>query len=105
MRVNPFTEARPYLWNGEGLGGKLTKRYLCYCLLSAYEAESIDLISYQTAKHMILSRLGHDYPTVESFLCAGHNIPLSQLTQPVVQSYRFLWLADLEKLWNQGERV
>lgn len=112
MRSNPFTDARPYLSNGE-LGEQVTvassiakkQKYLCLCLLMAYRDAAIVTADFELAKTMVYTRLGASYACVESFLCNEAHIPLGQLTPESVQAYRFLWLKELEQLWNQGERV
>lgn len=104
MRSNPFTEARPYLWSGEQIGGlKVKERYLCHALMRAHEDGHLDAETYGNAKVMIYTRLGDDYPSVESFLTCEARLPLALLTHENVQAYRFLWLAELEQLWNQGK--
>lgn len=103
--VNPFTAARPYLWNGQSRGEPVhQRRFLCHSLTLALSQSKIDINCYTIAKTMITTRLGPDYRFVEAFLCNKVGVSLEELTPEAVQEYRFLWLAQLEQLWNQGER-
>lgn len=104
MRSNPFTEARPYLWSGEQIGGlKVKERYLCHALMRAHEDGHISEADYGQAKVIIHTLLTDDYPSVEAFLSCEAGLPLALLTHENVQAYRFLWLDKLEHNWNQGE--
>jgi hypothetical protein len=104
VRVNPFTQAKPYLWNGEGREGKQGKeRYLCHALALARGDRQIDVADYSVAGNMIRARLG-EHTFVESWLACEAYIRVSELTPENVQAYRLRWLEDLEQLWNQGGR-
>lgn len=104
LQSNPFTEAKPFLWDGCGPELEEKQRYLCHCLLLARIANRIDRRNYVTAKLMIHLRLGAEFPLIESFLGAGLGVPLSQLTPENVQAYRLRWLTQLESDWAAGIR-
>lgn len=105
MSTNPFTKARKRLWDGtdEDTHG-YKERYICHALESALGYEDISYAKYKKASDIVNTRLTSEYASVESFLAEECKISLSLLTDFNVQSYRFLWLAELEKLWNQGVR-
>lgn len=105
MRVNPFSQATDYLWDGESDQCPVThEQYLCHALLRLRDSQAISIALYGKAIGMIKARLG-GYLSVESWLCNEAGLTLSALTQEAVQAYRFLWLKELEQLWNQGERI
>jgi hypothetical protein len=100
VRINPFSAAKQHLWNGEQSGGE---RFMCHAISRAQKAGQITEADRMTANRMIHTRLG-EYPYVESWLCNEAGVLCSQLDPVDVQAYRFLWLEDLEKHWNQGVR-
>jgi hypothetical protein len=101
--ANPFESARPHLWNGEdGIG--VFEKYLCHAIQRGAERKAVSQQEADQAQAMIRTRLG-EYVTVESWLCCEAGIRLGQMDHLQVQSYRFLWLADLSAKWNQGERA
>lgn len=103
MAVNPFTQAKPYLWNGHGEKQE-QQRFLCHALGRAYEAGKVRPILCGRAEVMIHNRLG-GYVSVEGWLANELGLTLSVMTPENVQAYRLRWLEDLEQRWNQGERT
>ncbi|MDR5839362.1 hypothetical protein [Caballeronia sp. LZ034LL] len=101
--ANPFEAARPYLWNGSN-GVKYSEKYICHAIGRAEKARRITAHQALWAINMIHLRLG-EHRTVEGWLCNEGGVRLGEMSCEQVQLYRFLWLDELSRIWNQGERA
>lgn len=103
MSNNPFTAARPYLWDGSLSDDVAAKqRFLCHALESAYKDYKISAVEFFGARGIIRTRLG-EYRFLEQWLANEAGISINDLVQENMQAYRLRWLETLEQQWNQGE--